>query len=332
MLEELLKHDKLGNKKELLFVLFDAISTSGNQTRADLKKFCASNLFSISRSFDGILKLLEAVSFIEIKGNVVKLNRDIFDPSKVSTPYLYFKGIHFFKNLILLLKRTETLADIFNERNVKYNSNLARYYVKDNMIPYKFFPLRNLLLSLDVLERDETLENHLLLKEEFNDAFKSFVVEDIIRSRKQVSRKVPLSELKKSLENKEVAGKEAELFVLEFERHRLSGHPSIEQLIRVSEDFTNAGYDIKSFNDKESIIIDRFIEVKSFKEKVSFFWSRNEVQIAKELAENYFLYLVDRSKMNTPEYLPIIIQNPHKKVFESEMWKKEVENWKIIFE
>jgi hypothetical protein len=104
------------------------------------------------------------------------------------------------------------------------------------------------------------------------------------------------------------------------------------KVVRVSEYFTNAGYDIESFSDHDSIVIDKFIETKSYEGEISFYWSKNEVEKAKELGDKYFLYLVDRTRITHEGYEPIRIQNPFKKIFESEFWKNETENWKITFE
>ena len=72
MLEELLKYDKLGSKEELSFVLFDALVTSENPKIDHLKKYCSSNLFSISRSLNGILGLLEFISFVSVVDDMNK--------------------------------------------------------------------------------------------------------------------------------------------------------------------------------------------------------------------------------------------------------------------
>jgi len=69
--------------------------------------------------------------------------------------------------------------------------------------------------------------------------------------------------------------------------------------------------------------IDRFIEVKSYDREVSFFWSRNEVEKAKELKGKYYLYLVDRSRIKENDYKPQQFQDPYKKVFENEIWRKQ---------
>ena len=97
----------------------------------------------------------------------------------------------------------------------------------------------------------------------------------------------------------------------------------------ISEEFVNAGYDIESFNASDSISIDRFIEVKSYDGEKSFFWSKNEIDKAKELKDRYFLYLVNRKQIGIPSYKPHIIQNPYSRVFENDLWEIEPVNWKI---
>ena len=86
------------------------------------------------------------------------------------------------------------------------------------------------------------------------------------------------------------------------------------------------------YDDLDSFIVDRFIEVKSYEKEISFFWSRNEVQKAQELNEKYYLYLVDRLLMKDEKYIPRVFQNPYEKIFKNELWKKETENWKVTVE
>jgi hypothetical protein len=156
------------------------------------------------------------------------------------------------------------------------------------------------------------------------------MVVDFLREGRLTSkRKLTLSELKSQLDRQEDLGKEAEMFVLDFEQRRLHGHPSVSSIRRVSEDCANAGFDIESFNDKESVFVDRYIEVKSFSRDPIFYWSRSEVQIARELADKYFIYLVDREKLPQLGYVPKMFQNPYQKIFENEFWEKEPETWKV---
>lgn len=330
MLEELLKHDKLGNREELLFFLFDGLSPSKQQDLLNLQKYCTSQYFSIARSFSGILKLCEFISFIQVQDHKIEMNKTIFDPENYKKND-YFKQFHFYHNLISSLKQAQVIEQLFSQENLKFNSKLDRYYVLENKFPYKFFSIRNLLLSTGFFEREPNLANHLLIRQEFTDHFREQIIKELLPAKKTTS-KVSLEELKKRLMNKEEAGKLAELFVLEHERNKLEGHPEIEKVVRIADYFTNAGYDIESFFDHDSIVIDKFIEVKSYEGEISFYWSKNEVEKAKELGGKYFLYLVDRSRMTNQDYEPKQFQNPYKKIFESDIWKRETENWKITFE
>ncbi|WCT14232.1 DUF3883 domain-containing protein [Mucilaginibacter jinjuensis] len=94
----------------------------------------------------------------------------------------------------------------------------------------------------------------------------------------------------------------------------------------VAEYSVAEGYDIASFNTEESISNDRFIEVKSFNGQPYFFWSRNEIDIARIKKHDYYLYLVDRLKINDIDYIPTIIQNPHSEVLmKEEVWDQRIE-------
>ena len=239
MLEELLKHDKLGNREELLFFLFDGLSPSNQQSLSNLQKYCISQHFSIARSFNGILKLCEFLSFIQVHDHTIGINKVFFDPSN----YLrgdYFKQSHFFHSFIESLKQAKVIDQLFNQENLKFSNKLNRYYVLENKFPYKFFSIRNLFLSTGFFEREPNLANHLLIRQEFTDYFRKNIIKELLHTKK-ITRKVSLEELKKNLNNKEAAGILAEQFVLEHERKRLEGHPEIGKVVQISEYFANAG-------------------------------------------------------------------------------------------
>lgn len=111
------------------------------------------------------------------------------------------------------------------------------------------------------------------------------------------------------------AGAVAEMWVVQFERERLSGHPLQDQIRRVSEYDVSAGYDIVSFASVNSIRHDRFIEVKSHGGRKVFHWSRNEIATAAEFGEDYALYLVDRDRCDQAGYSPHIITGPTPAMF-----------------
>ncbi|MDO5650091.1 MAG: DUF3883 domain-containing protein [Gallicola sp.] len=136
-----------------------------------------------------------------------------------------------------------------------------------------------------------------------------------------------LEDLKKRLEKNEIAGEKAEYFVLEYERRRLKSIHSKIKLISHMD--VNAGYDILSFNSEKSSSFDRYIEVKAISNDTVFYWSRNEFTVAKLKDNNYFLYLVELSKINDRNYSPIIIQNPVKTISDSDSWLLETDNYKV---
>jgi hypothetical protein len=103
----------------------------------------------------------------------------------------------------------------------------------------------------------------------------------------------------------------AEEFVLRFERRRLSRHPYVDVVKRISLSNVSAGFDIQSFNTEKSTNLDRFIEVKSFMGSPGFYWSLNEINVAKEKGESYSLYIVDSAKMEEDDYEPSEIRNPY---------------------
>lgn len=330
MLEDLLKYDSLGSKEELLFLLFKALPLSRSQNVSDLRKYCTSNHFSISRSFVGMLKLLEFMTFVTISDDIVSINKDLFEPTKIDHQYSYLEQGGFIRGLFLSLKRDGAIADFINPEALRFDPGKKRFYVKESLIPLRFFGIRNLLISIGFFERDIQLRsNNLFVSQNSSELFQILVVDSLKECHLTSKRKLTLSGLKSQLGRQEELGKEAELFVLDFEQRRLQDHPTVSSIRRVSENHANAGFDIESFNDKESVFVDRYIEVKSFSGDVAFYWSRHEIQTANELTDKYFLYLVDRDKLSQPGYAPRMLQNPFQKIFENEFWKKEPEIWRV---
>ena len=328
MLDKLLKHNSLGSKEEILFILFNAISSTNEQSITDLKSFCISHKYNISKSFDGIILLLYYIGFLDSLEDKIKLNTENFNLKDFQKEDDYFIKQHFFFHLFSTLSSDKQLHRLFTIDNVQYDSDKNIYYIKNNLIPFKSFSLKNLLLSLNFLIVDVNNHNHLTLNESHINTFEKFIITEL-KKKKKTKRKLSLEGLKKKQKAQEEAGIKAELFVLDFENTRLSAHPFKKMIKIISSDFSNAGYDIESFSGFNSIVPNRFIEVKSFKDDVAFYWSKNEANVAEELEGDYFLYLVDRSKYHIKGYKPIIIKNPFNRVFKGDIWKIETENWKI---
>lgn len=118
-------------------------------------------------------------------------------------------------------------------------------------------------------------------------------------------------------------GREAEDWVVAYERTRLATHPFVDQVRRISDENVLAGYDIVSFSSEAALYHDLFIEVKSFAGERRFYWSRNEIAVAERLGEDYCLYLVDRTQIVLPGYQPQILRGPYSALIGSnnESWE-----------
>lgn len=103
---------------------------------------------------------------------------------------------------------------------------------------------------------------------------------------------------------------------------------NISPFRRISEVDVTAGYDIISYDSVKSKETDRFIEVKAISTS-GFYWSKNEYETAKLKGETYYLYLVDLHKINQPDYMPEIVQNPAVAIMESEAWLVEAQSYSI---
>ncbi len=330
MLNELLKHDNLGDADEISFVLFQALTPDRKQSIKDVRKFCASQMFSISFSFDGIVRLLAFANIIRADGRTVAINPQKFDRAENTSRNEYFRTIHFFDCLFESLKDLDCVGDLFNENNLKFSHATNQYYVKSHLITFKFFTIRNLLLKLAFLERDDTIPDHLFITTRFTRFFEDTIISGLKMSPDLIA--FDLEHLNKTLEQKADFGKSGELFALSYEQKRLKGHAQMNRVIRISDEHVSAGYDISSFNNLDSFINDRFIEVKTYSNEIIFYWSKQEVAVAKELQNKYWLYLVDGAQITSSDYAPKMIQDPYRKIFENEQWKKETEKWKIFID
>jgi len=327
MLEELLKHEKLGNKNELSFFLLNALTLAKNQKTSDLRAYCISNHYTIGQSISGILKLLEFMKLISISDDDILVDDEFFTSIRKTSDD--FNQNSFARTFLAALRNEGVIETLFPPDAIKLDSIENVFYIRENFIPLRYIGVRNLLISLGFFEHNSLLGSNILTVNRFHTDFFQNEIVRTIKDANQHRRRKTLQSLKEQQAHQELLGKDAELFVLGFEKRRLSNHPLFGSIQRISDEYVNAGYDIESFNDINSLFIDRFIEVKSYSESVSFYWSQNEIEAAKDLAENYFLYLVDRTRMLETGYTPKVFQNPYQSVFENDLWEKVSQSWKF---
>ena len=144
--------------------------------------------------------------------------------------------------------------------------------------------------------------------------------------------KISQKQIDDSLKIMKKIGNFAEQVVLEYERERLFKKNHVreaENVEQISQDFANAGYDIRSFNGKsEELHHDRFIEVKgSTNSEFSIHWSKNETEVAKKYPDNYWIYFIPKIDLIKQTFdTPILIPNPIKNILENKDYNITVES------
>lgn len=206
----------------------------------------------------------------------------------------------------------ENLIDIdrvsFNELNMLFSLPKVAFSF-DSAI------FRNMLITLGYL----SLKNGIY----YVDPANSHLFEKKIVARR---KKITLEQLQKKLEREQQIGDEGELFVVDYEKRRLTPEKA-KMVMRISQVDVAAGYDIISVKDNMSERADRFIEVKTYIGSKHFHWTRNEIDVAKLRRELYILCLVDFNRIGEPGYTPEFIQNPYEAVYESPLWLHEPESY-----
>lgn len=181
-------------------------------------------------------------------------------------------------------------------------------WVDSLQLPFRELGYPFMLVALGVAEREALSSRFWRIATGYAPQFLEAL--ERVNSSAFLKRKFGEEELAKALAAQAAAGREAEDWVLNFERDRLAKHFFSESIRRVSDEDVSAGYDILSFDTRQSLIHDRFVEVKSFRDEPQFYWSRGEMEAARQLSGRYWLYLIDRSRLAEPGYEPDMIRDP----------------------
>lgn len=321
MLKELSKYENLGTPS-FLFELLKTISNNPDEVwyLESILSFFRNRVIDDRRIFDGCLPLLNAIGVVSINFEEKVLVEEKF--------ILYLESEHLMidkltERLMIALNSDSVFHDIFCSEFISYDVIYRLIQIDNAAFPLKYSNFKQLLIDFNILQEHPTRRiNKYIINSRYKKVFDKMVLPEIKK------RKIGIEELQKSLEQNQIHGEEAEKFVLKFEENRLNGEKEIDW---VAEYSASDGYDIASYETTDSIVHDRFIEVKSFIGEPYFFWSRNEMDIARIKRSSYFLYLVDRSKISLPGYSPIIIQDPHENVLmNSSQWEQRLE--KIRFQ
>lgn len=311
MLDELKNLNYRGGKDGLLFFLCDVIG-AGQIKISDAMVLCSHAPGKRYLVVESLIAYCAAFGWIQLTE----------DSISVSPAIVTFLNVKDELNDALIVSTVDQLfqENIVDSSMFFYDPVQYSYIFKNELFPLSLAGVRNVLISQGffIPIRDNRGTRFYI-----SPAYDTLIAKHCRERRKRLS----LDQLKIQLEQNELVGEKAELFVLDYEKKRL-GLPLCEKVKRISEIDVTAGYDIVSFDSPHSQEPDRFIEVKAVSSS-GFYWSKNEYEIAKLHGDKYFLYLVDISKVTEEEYSPVIISNPVVTVMGSQDWLIEPESYHI---
>jgi len=322
MLNELSRYENLGTPGYFyeLFTLMRDTAESWN--REAVQAHFHNRIVDNVAVFDGCLPMAEAVGAISVDAG----GRILINPSLVES----LVNVGYFTNRMLVMvveaaKKDDVFQGIFCAENISYDIVYRTVQMENSAFQFRYGNFRRLLVSFEFLSpHPDRNINKLIVAKKHMRLFDLQLLPEIKK------RKIGITELEKMLAQRQLYGKDAEEYVLHFERNRLASHPNLGKVEIISDYDVSAGFDVVSFDSVGSQEHDRFIEVKSFIGRPGFHWSRNEIDVARIKKERYYLYLVDRDKMKRPDYAPLIIQNPHEAIIENASgWDRRIEGYYV---
>lgn len=185
----------------------------------------------------------------------------------------------------------------------------------------KYSGVRNLLMELGIVSTESRGKSYYILRE----------YENIYHNIVFPSGSLTPNMLDIINFNNEKLGSLAENKIIEYEKLRLSAFPTVQSIIiHEATNSVDAGYDILSYEVPtcDSNQIARFIEVKAVSpETYKFYFSKNEMKVASQFCNQYYLYLLPVSSNSIFDIDGLkIIKNPMKHLFKKENnWSHEVE-------
>ena len=300
---------------EFLSLFYDRPNVKWDQNAID--DYFRGKTIDNNNIFDGAIPLMIFADIIECN------SKGIYSPSSnFQTPQSKkdFEKTFLIKLFEYFVEDNSTY-DFFSTKEIKYDLVHNQIQLKKSSFGFKYANIRDLLISLDFLQPHPYFpQNTYLINKKYKKIFENYFSN---KFRKQLTPE----DLERRLEKQKENGIIAEDFVLKYEKKRTGRNDEIELIANFD---VSAGFDVLSFEDKLSQEHDRFIEVKAYQgNKAYFYWSRNEMEVARHRKNQYFLYLVNLDEIHKDSYHPKIIKNPATEIFASDKWEKTIENYLI---
>ena len=184
----------------------------------------------------------------------------------------------------------------------------------------KYYAARNILLEAGALQVDHQTGTYTIN----NWFYREFV-------RVRYAYGVTPENLVERLKERGEIGLEAELKVFEYERDAV-GKRDLVNVIHIALENTNAGFDIASTRREKDTdkLLFRMIEVKAVSSSDwGFTLTRNEVRVATESKDAYFLYLVPVIEGEPTVTNMIVVKNPVMELMKQDQWTIVEGDWRV---
>lgn len=308
MLEELKRCNSIGNVDGVLF-LVSIMADKEKISMDEMRNRCALEN-NITVNCPG------AVAFLEYLG-LVDITSDDVVPLPTLNSFTMDNPPDVIKKLAVLSINRLVEEGIFDKHATGFDAEKGHLTIEKSAFPLPYAAIRNFLIMTGALGKEENGQICVAGK------YESKWTEQISMRRK----KLMLEQLRKQQEEQCKHGLEAEEFVLGIERKRL---PEMARKIKRISDFdVSAGYDIVSFERDGAEYYDRLIEVKCYIGSPHFYWSENELDVARIKANKYILCLVDYLRIGETGYYPEYIRNPYETIFDSDEWLVNTSSYRI---
>ena len=184
---------------------------------------------------------------------------------------------------LLFSKRSRFQTEVFGFINKFRLIEGEIVYIPSDQIRSSESGVRNFLIEIGVVMYVMETWKYVLMPE-----FAS-----LFASARNNANYTPPNILENTVKARNDIGLEAEELIAEYERLRI-GSSYAEKVDHVSKRNCAAGYDIRSVSiEHNDNVVPRFIEVKAVSPTTfQFYWSKNEVTVARALSHWYYLYLL----------------------------------------
>ena len=184
----------------------------------------------------------------------------------------------------------------------------------------EYYAARNMLLEAGAIQLDHDSGTYTI---------DNWFYSEFIRAR--YTHGTTPNELRDVIEDQAEIGLAAELKVFEYER-AIVGEQDAAKVVHIALENTNAGFDIVSIRREQETkqIRLRMIEVKAVSLRDwAFTLTMNEVRMATESEDTYFLYLIPVIEGNPTVARMEIVQNPVRELLCKNEWAIEDGDWNV---